>query len=564
MGEEAASDADLKQHFLEMPALEEPEEIFAFGQDLLATLTNSSKGSDNGTAPSELKVNLTDRSGVSQEGEQQEGHCFKPLLEFIKKSTSLSTIILDGSSSSNLTAPVATVSLFLDAITCNPFITKLGLRLCQTSVPLFSTLLLKSTANIKHLELKWCQWKETSGNDDMNHRVITLSPHQQLAAAFRDNTTIETLKVEKIGFRYLFPILISLGQHPKLKRLSLHSEGPTAATTFRTTSTPSIQQVIQQLVTTSTSLKHLDLHFFRFHHSTFEPIAKGLLQSQSVVQLSFTSCNFGSGLRLSLRQLFGGYNIDNEDANENNDTGKISTAQILAKLLRHNKTLTKLDMNGINHNLSPEDFAAILQALEQSNNTTLYSFQCGSIRDSQFCHALIDSLPKMLHLRQIQFELDEKIDALLPQVMEAFRRNSSLYKANVQAVFLQQKQQERMHYYCQRNEAVPLLLLKQQQAGSSTTATSEDKDSGEVPATWWPHVFEKTLECEESGPTTMFHGLMSHCEREMPSCLISKRARRGSYGHISSTSHHKEAVDVSTSKFVVTNPKPRTVVSRQA
>lgn len=477
--------------YIEMPLMEKPEKISEFGEALLSSLSAHSENFTSTTDISELKIMVKNDSELTPLELQR---FYQPVLKFIESSPHLSSLILDGSKDEKMpTSSTALMVMLLSAAARNPNIRKLVLGVVKVPVEPFASVLARN--KLIQLELNWCLWESF----DLQ---LAEQPHLLVARAIGSNTSITTLKLEKIGHRHVKAVLRELAVQRKtmIQHLCVHSEGAVIATNA---SRRTVQDELSLFITKIPSLQHLELKSFRLHHAVFQPIAEALRKSKSVVHLTFHMCSFCNEDALSLRNLFTARRnapvntnqqnnntaTDNTVASSSTSEKQLSTSHILADLLKSTKILTNLHFKGVNYYLYREDLEVILSALKQPD-CTVTSLQLGSIRDPTYCDTLLEYLPQMWQLMRLNVELANTLEPTFEKVLHAVEKNSSLQEIHIQADFLKRHHQELLDYICNRNLQVPVI--------------EENQKRGGMAASWWPTVMDKTLQCPETAPTSLF------------------------------------------------------------
>lgn len=173
-----------------------------------------------------------------------------------------------------------------------------------------------------------------------------------------------------------------------------------------------------------------------------------------------------------------------------------SVGEQLTAAFTSNRILKRLNLRTINNN----DFKAIVSALKEPTST-VESILLGRLTPVM-CESLVQCLPKFRNLRSIRFSLGETSSHLKDRLLSAFRHNGSLTSIQVDAPFLNERDQNLFRLITDRNTRLPPLIK------------STPESSGES-ISLWPGMFEAsiTMTAEEVGPTHAFAALLGLGER---------------------------------------------------
>lgn len=415
---------------------------------------------------------------LSRFGETED---FGGILQFIQNSTTLADVRLYG-------VGVATMSLFVQAISDNPTI-----RICNLSRSQISAsdlALLMATSTMQSLILSFNTLERGSFATD-----VLAAEH--LATAFASNTTLLQLEFNHLvaPAAFLPAIFRSLRAHPTLIKLSF-------------TTTPSVTPLsvavassIGNLLKYSTGpLKEVEFCRIQWDECAFRHIANGLKNTNTVSKLSLQHCYFDEASSLLVPSLFQSeFSLDTlalvSSAEEMDVVGKLAAGCPRGLKILDLRSQTAWGAHGT-------AFKAVVDAFSQiSSGVETVRF---GLLSPALCKFLIAGLPTFRSLREIGFVMDDISLKLKDELLSAFARNSSLTNLEfVCASVWDETEGLKLRWCAQRNATLPTLLL--------TVAASQ---KGTARSTLLPRLLELSLQSTAAvGPTDVFNTLTAFADR---------------------------------------------------
>jgi len=404
-------------------------------------------------------------------------------------------------------APAALVPSILQAIQQNTAIQNVDLW--SLRLPTNIALFVNTASSIKTFSLCYCDMEPAEREQGAS----------SLAAALQRNRTIESLHLSRLKDIYTISTLEGLRSNAFLKTLIF---------SLRRNESGAIFHGLQRLLESTTSIKRLDLDRTQFRGDMFQPISQGIINSECVSELKFSSCQFqGQNCIAQLRSTL---------QNKRNLTslcftccsfgGKEVHEDIISILSRPASLLRCFEFQG-NGSFTLESvfpgihFKKLLQAIQTSK---LERFQIGDIETPHQLQLLTESIPSMkfqeLEIRNVKEEL-----------MEAVEKNFSLL--SVKCSRFDNNDKARLAFYANRNESLDQWV------------NNIERGDRKV----WPEALGLA---QRAGPDALFRGLRSVLESE--EYVISKGGRKRK------RPQHDILVakEMSTPKYGTGNLKPTT------
>ena len=316
---------------------------------------------------------------------------------------------------------------------------------------------------------------------------------RDLAAALQRSTNIKHLKLSFWGEIYAIPILQALQSTISLKDLEI-TWGENA--NFSNAGFSAIQQLLES----STSITRFVLcGYTNFSGETFRPVAQGLIQSQSVCDVTFTVCHFRdeestAQFRSILQEK---RNLASLCLESCSFSGQVHDATISA-LSRTNSALRTLQFLGSGFEVMfPNDgFKNLLRTMEKG---TLERFAIGEILTQPQLQTLAQSIPSM-RMKELEVRFDARVDreTAKREISQAVQSNFSLRSLTAKVLgfwadtdlFDDDHNKKRLEFYADRNEQ-----LDQWVDNPETVAQKV-----------WPEALKLA---ERAGPDSLFRGLRS-------------------------------------------------------
>jgi hypothetical protein len=357
-----------------------------------------------------------------------EGDC-SLVSDFIENSPALMEIEVAG----NGGAVESTVTdRFLRAASRSPGLKKVTLTSTRMSSGSFSSLVSR-TKSVTYLDVSSCV-VETS-TDGV----------QVLELAFRENRTLEILQLVHARSNFVIPLMQGLQDHPSLKLLLLVGSFP-----------PGCSSELRRLLESSTSLQHLHLSYMgRFNRQRFEPIVRGLNNSQSLVRFSVRgSCEFDEESTELFEKIFGSPRHISVLTLYSHVQFAKPREMMLASMLRQPKTnLREVELRDFTFS-EYREFSKFTAAMQE--NSTLESLVVDNIDHVPTLLHILRSLPSSRQLRKLQIGFGgfNTLSCFKADLFRALKRNSSLKEIIVQAGFLTKDDQKKLQSFAERNKTI--------------------------------------------------------------------------------------------------------------
>jgi hypothetical protein len=367
-----------------------------------------------------------------------EGQNWDPLLQVLATRVRTEEVRLIGWGRPKL------VGQFLQSIQLNPAIHTVKLKCAEVSA---LAGFLDAATSVTTLEVNRCNMEAS----ELHQGVI------DLAASIQRSTRIRKLILISLGDVYLCPILKSLAYNSHLKELVI---------SLRTDQSHKASDALNHLLeSTTSSIESFELGWVLAGREEFlRPIAQGLINSESVTDITFAGCilSLSGCSRLFKSILQSKPNIRSFCVHYCFVADGVLSLEDFIHVLQPDSSLRSLELNCIDFNLygftSSVEFKALLEAVEKKSN--LESFSVGRITDEAMCQELVSSIPKM-QLRTLQFYVDACLDGFKPSLLCAVRTNTSLYNVTGQKylggdtdLFNEEADLHKLKYYAERNKAL--------------------------------------------------------------------------------------------------------------
>jgi hypothetical protein len=243
-----------------------------------------------------------------------------------------------------------------------------------------------------------------------------------------------------------------------------------------------------------TELKKLELEIRDLTLQNFGPIARGMHRCETLNWLSLSGTLNEEATSLFEGLFRTGASLMTLDLSYFTRFSK-PAGVVLANVLRQNgSSLRALRVDGqfFGQNVGQDDFAAFTEALEETSTLRNLCFAQHDI-SQQMCQTLVRSIPKT-NLKFIQFRVaaatnnSQSYRSRKAEFMQAFQSNLSLLQVNVQAEFLNRREQDKLRRWMSRNVAIQRSLRKR------------------LHTPFLPHIFARALECDK-GPGWVYQML---------------------------------------------------------
>jgi hypothetical protein len=304
---------------------------------------------------------------------------------------------------------------------------------------------------------------------------LTMSSRISIEGAFvalSRNTSIEELTIYGDVDSVWIKVLDHVGPQPNIKRLFIYG-----GLRLVNMSVP-LSKSIQRFLEASATLQSIEFANYIFDAFTFEPIAAGLKQSQSLKKIRLFFCTFDYESRMLFQSVF---QCPASNIQTLNITGRTDfdtpVSTVLSEIIALKSNTSKLSeiklcletySNGF-------DMAALLGPLEE--DSTLESLDLRSIDTTKGVNELFSSIPRLRGLKEItcSFSYTQNTDENKRLLKKAVRPNCSLEK-----VCCVDFPDGNLQSYCDRNITVPQLIA----------------DPDAVPISVWPNILQSQLAYE--------------------------------------------------------------------
>ena len=302
---------------------------------------------------------------------------------------------------------------------------------------------------------------------------------RDIPAALQRNTNIQTLKLWGLD-DFLDPFLEGLVLNTSVKILALSGFLSEAA-----------HNLLRDLVESTRSIQHLEL----MNTDLRQPVARGIINTSSITDITFSACNFryGGSIRLLNEIIKRKQNLRSLVIKDCDfDPAPLAQfLQVLSLALRHRNSPLRCFGFKTNdfHNLPNESFSIMCEAVAKSK---LQSFSIGSVNDRGHCTALAHAIPSM-KIREIVIQFGffgpNEMDRMKQRLCEAVKNNYTLQSVKCQMVplygGLEAWNDETFQFYLKRNSRLAQWV--------------------ENPATVPKHLWkEATTLATKAGPDTLF------------------------------------------------------------
>jgi len=420
------------------------------------------------------------------------------LLRVISMRANLETVgVWDSLFSERRNAPVALVRSILRAIQQNTAIRSVEMR-WMSRLPTDISMYVNTASFITSFHLNGCDMDPAERQQGI----------PSLAAALRQNTSIQTLRLSCLEDIYVIPILEGLRTNETLKSFAFSPN----SVYFSDAGSHALQQLLES--TTSIQRFELSAAFLR------PAIAQGITSSECVSELVFSTITFW-GDRNSLAPLQSilqnKRNLTYLCFHECHIGGGQVLEDIISILSRPDSLLRCFGFwSGVLEGEFPRiQFENLLQAIQKSK--LLERFQIGAIVTQQQLQSLSQSIPTM-RIRELDVQFDGQIlrEPVNPRqnLLRAIRNNFSLRSVKGQMqndeLFGTPEDKQRLAFYISRNESLDRWV--------NNPNNPEMVDDRKV----WPDALGLA---ERAGPNALFRGLRSVLEHDYVSLPGRKRKR---------------------------------------
>jgi len=346
---------------------------------------------------------------------------YESLLEWIRTTTSLEQITLDGHGDYTLPAvSPAVVARFLRAIQT---IQKVELVGClHVDATVFSNFI--STTTAVDLEMDCAVFS----SDEANATTTTMAGKEQVASAFRHNRTLKRLYLEitEETQPFVVEIIRQLAFNDTLEHLVLEWSPPEKQNVNLAT-TQALEALLLQS-TSSSSLEHLELQYFEFlaSDSTLEPLARGLRGSR-IQKLSLQLCRLDdSATHLLEHAIKADTNrirtlaLPQSQFGTNNNEGTLTMLTNIINSPTSSLTSLQLDSPRLPDKSIPE----FVQAVQ--NCQRLQRLSLDYLKNDRLYNELIRCLPYMRYLKELRLHL---ADVLVQSTSREQHRTNALAAA---------------------------------------------------------------------------------------------------------------------------------------
>jgi hypothetical protein len=245
-----------------------------------------------------------------------------------------------------------------------------------------------------------------------------------LATSLQRNRWIRTLSLHALGDAYLCPILRGIASNSHLKELEIGNRP------VKWLPSGEASEAVRGLLESTVSIESIKLSSLCGGEERFGPIAQGLINSESVIDIAFNDCRLGGvGSTLLFKSILQSKTKIRSLCVRGwrNDSARELSAENFIHLLRPAAELQSFELSHVNLDFfgfaSSAEFKCLLEAVEKSR---LESFSIGYITDQDMCQDLISSIPKM-KVRKLQFELADSLERFKPHLVCAVKGNASIY-----------------------------------------------------------------------------------------------------------------------------------------
>ena len=311
-----------------------------------------------------------------------------------------------------------------------------NLRLSGTSIASF----LDNTTSVTTFELFNCDTEASERDQGV----------RELSSAFQRNTNIRKLMLECLDDIYMLPIFGSLQTNSHVKELVLRMSNPSIAASV------AVRRLLES------TMEGFELKYSAYNEETFRQIAQGLINSKSVTDIMFDSCDFhDKGSTLLFKSILqSNSNLHSLCINDSHFHGGPPSAALFTNLLQQDSALRSFKLSDVNlHNhgfTTREEFDALMRVVEKSK---LEHLSIGRIVTQDQFRALIASIPNM-QVRALEFDLEEDLEHLKPDLIRAVKKNATLRTVvgqmsvddNEYEDLFHEDDKRKLKYYSARNE----------------------------------------------------------------------------------------------------------------
>jgi Ran GTPase-activating protein (RanGAP) involved in mRNA processing and transport len=323
----------------------------------------------------------------------------------------------------------------------------------------------------------------TITNLAIRESVLSRENVQQLKAVLRRKTSLQSLDLTScaLGSAGLAEISLALYHNTSIKTLDLSNNGLNDIESA---------DVLRKLIRRNQAITSLSLasNFFGGNAAKVRSIVEGVRSNTSLRQLDFGKCYLDnrdvsllSNTLLSRNTRILELNLDNsaitslgvrvlvEDKVEAMKTlnklrlsrSSIGSegATILADALGRNALPSLKQLHLGSCSIEDDGLVALISALEHNTSLQVLDLQSNSFGERGVL-ALAESLPNIKGLQQINFMGNKGFQAILPLLLEGFRKNTSLVEVNIDVARCAHREWSReLKYLGHRNRFTPLLKV---------------------------------------------------------------------------------------------------------
>ena len=329
---------------------------------------------------------------------------------------------------------------------------------------------------------------------------------RSLAVAFQRNTNIETLELSSLEDIYAVPILEGLQSNVSVKAFRFSPGNISEATSH----------ALQRLLESTTSIQRLDLGSMQCSmqfsdERLFHPIAQGIISSECVSELIFSSVSFQGQNSLAPLQsiLLNKRNLTSLCLHECHFGGGQVHGGIISILSRPDSLLRCFEFHSrrpLEEAFPGAQYKNLLRAIEKSK---LERFKIGSIQSQQHLQTFVQSIPSMKieELEVLFTDIAEEGSEEGPELsretikqglLQAVKNNFSLHSVKGEMelsfedldLFESAEDKQRLAFYANRNESLD------QWADNPETVNQKV----------WPEALGLA---QRAGPDALFRGLRS-------------------------------------------------------
>ena len=425
---------------------------------------------------------------------EQRADYWNSLRRVIATRANLETVKLRSARRNN---PAGLVRAFLQAIQQNTAIQRV--MLLWLRLPTDISAFLNSASSITSFGLHGCEMEPAAEREQ---------GASDLVAALQRNANIKSLELGMLEDIYTIPILEGLRLNTAVKTFTFSSFVPFSDAASR---------AVQHLLDSTALIQRFELRNEpTISESLFRPIAQGIIKSECVSELKFSSCRFEDQSSIAPLQsiLLNKRNLTSLCLDACHFGGGQVHEDIISMLLRPGSLLRCFEFQSLG-SLEGVPFESLLRATEKSK---LEQFKIGSIQSQQQLQTLTGSIP-LMRIKELEVTfagqiLRENANAR-QNLLLAIKKNFSLRSAkggicinsSSSDLFESAEDKHRLAFYANRNESLDQWV--------NHPETIKQKV--------WPEALSLA---ERAGPNALFRGLRSVLGRDYVSAGLPGGRKR--------------------------------------